>query len=81
MAYFNIVAQSSESTVVTEYTPQGKRSEGYQSEAQLEQEFTFVRQKKMGDGTTAVRFCTSWASTQENVDALCRDLEKITENS
>ena len=39
MAYFNIVAQSSESTVVTEYTPKGKRSEGYQSEAQLEQEF------------------------------------------
>ena len=36
MAYFNIVAQSSESTVVTEYTPKGKRSEGYQSEAQLE---------------------------------------------
>ena len=39
MSYFNIVAQSSESTVVTEYTPKGKRSEGYQSEAQLEQEF------------------------------------------
>ena len=39
MAFFNIVAQSSESTVVTEYTPKGKRSEGYQSEAQLEQEF------------------------------------------
>ena len=39
MAYFNIVAQSSESTVVTEYTPKGKRSDGYQSEAQLEQEF------------------------------------------
>ena len=39
MAFFNIVAQSSESTVVTEYTPKGKRSNGYQSEAQLEQEF------------------------------------------
>ena len=39
MSYFNIVAQSSESTVVTEYTPKGKRSEGYQSETQLEQEF------------------------------------------
>ena len=39
MSYFNIVAQSSESTVVTEYTPKGKRSDGYQSEAQLEQEF------------------------------------------
>ena len=39
MSYFNIVAQSSESTVVTKYTPKGKRSEAYQSEAQLEQEF------------------------------------------
>lgn len=37
--YFNIVAQSSESTVVTEYKPQSKRSEAYQSEADLEREF------------------------------------------
>ena len=39
MSYFNIVAQSSESTVVTEYKPQSKRSEAYQSEADLEREF------------------------------------------
>ena len=39
MAYFNIVAQSSESTVVTEYNPQAKRSEAYQSEADLERGF------------------------------------------
>ena len=39
MSYFNIVAQSSESTVVTEYKPQTKRSEAYQSEADLEKEF------------------------------------------
>ena len=39
MAYFNIVAQSSESTVATEYKPQAKRSEAYQSEAELEKEF------------------------------------------
>ena len=39
MSYFNIVAQSSESTVVTEYKPQSKRSDAYQSEAALEQEF------------------------------------------
>ena len=38
MSYFNIVAQSNESTVVTEYKPQSKRSEAYQSEADLEQE-------------------------------------------
>ena len=39
MSYFNIIAQSSESTVVTEYKPQDKRSDAYQSEAQLEAEF------------------------------------------
>ena len=39
MSYFNIVAKSSESTVVTEYKPQSKRSEAYQSEADLEKEF------------------------------------------
>ncbi len=39
MSYFNIVAQSSESTVVTEYKPQTARSDAYQSEAQLEGEF------------------------------------------
>jgi len=39
VSYFNIVAQSSESTVVTEYKPQAKRSEAYQSEADLEKEF------------------------------------------
>ena len=39
MSYFNIVAQSAESTVVTEYKPQSKRSDAYQSEAALEQAF------------------------------------------
>ena len=39
MSYFNIVAQSSESTVITEYKPQDKRSDAYQSEAELEKEF------------------------------------------
>ena len=37
--YFNIVAETSENTVVTEYEPVKKRSDSYQSEAALEQEF------------------------------------------
>lgn len=45
MAYFNIVAQSSESTVVTEYKPQAKRSEAYQSETELEREFIRLLQE------------------------------------
>lgn len=36
MSTYNIVAQSTESTVVTEYKPQTKRSDAYQSEAELE---------------------------------------------
>ncbi|MBQ3704181.1 MAG: type I restriction endonuclease subunit R [Oscillospiraceae bacterium] len=39
MPYFNIVAQTSENTVVTEYEPVPVRSDNYQSEAELEQEF------------------------------------------
>ena len=36
---YNIVAQTNENTVVTEYKPLEKRSDAYQSEAALEKEF------------------------------------------
>ena len=39
MSYFNIVAQTNENTVVTEYESATKRSDAYQSEAELEKEF------------------------------------------
>lgn len=39
MSYFNIVAQTNENTVVTEYDPVKARSDSYQSEAALEKEF------------------------------------------
>lgn len=39
MPYFNIVAQTNENTVVTEYEPVKHRSDQYQSEAALEKEF------------------------------------------
>ena len=39
MPYFNIVAETSENTVVTEYEPVKKKSESFESEAALEQEF------------------------------------------
>lgn len=39
MPYFNIIAQTTENTVVTEYEPVKKRSDYYQSEANLEKEF------------------------------------------
>lgn len=39
MPYFNIVAETNENTVVTEYEPVKKRSDAYQSETELEKEF------------------------------------------
>ena len=39
MPYFNIVAETNENTVVTEYEPQPRKPEDYQSEAALEREF------------------------------------------
>ena len=39
MPFFNIVAQTNENTVVTEYEPVKARSDSYQSEAALEKEF------------------------------------------
>ena len=39
MPYFNIVAQTNENTVVTEYEPVKVRSDSYQSEADLEKYF------------------------------------------
>ena len=39
MPYFNIVAETNENTVVTNYEPVKTRSDSYQSEAALEKEF------------------------------------------
>ena len=39
MAFINIVAQTNENTVITEYTPVAKKADTYQSEAELEKEF------------------------------------------
>jgi threonine aldolase len=44
--------------------------------AELSKEFTFSEIQRMDDGHRAVRFCTSWATTDENVDALCAALRK-----
>jgi len=39
MSFYNIVAASTENTVVAEYIPESSRSDAYQSEAALEKEF------------------------------------------
>ncbi|WP_455035388.1 type I restriction endonuclease, partial [Lachnoanaerobaculum gingivalis] len=42
MSYFNIIAQTTENTVVTEYEPVKTRYVNYQSEAALEKEFIYM---------------------------------------
>lgn len=42
--------------------------------AKLEKDFTFNEMERVDDAHRAVRFCTSWATKQESVDALCNAL-------
>ena len=39
MSFYNVVSASDESTVISEYKSEEKRSDSYQSEADLEREF------------------------------------------
>lgn len=40
----------------------------------LRKNFTFTEQQRVDENHRAVRFCTSWATKQEAVDALCKEL-------
>lgn len=44
---------------------------------ELGKQFTFTQQERMDDSHQAVRFCTSWATKEENVTALCEALHSI----
>ena len=43
---------------------------------ELSKEFSFSEQERVDAQHRAVRFCTSWATTEENVTALCNALKK-----
>lgn len=45
--------------------------------AALSRDFVFTEQQRVDEGHRAVRFCTSWATRQDQVDALCRRLEQL----
>ena len=45
--------------------------------ADLAKEFSFVTMDKIDEEHHAVRFCTSWATRQENVDKLCEALNRL----
>ena len=40
----------------------------------ITEKYVFCEQERVDDDHRAVRFCTSWATKEENVDALCADL-------
>lgn len=44
---------------------------------QLGKNFTFSEQERVDENHRAVRFCTSWATKEENVIALCNELTKL----
>ena len=44
---------------------------------ELKENFCFSEQERIDDAHRAVRFCTSWATTQENVDTLCNALKSL----
>ena len=43
----------------------------------LKENFTFSEQMRVDESHRAVRFCTSWATSTEAVDALCDELKKL----
>ena len=45
--------------------------------AHLGEKYTFIEMDRLEGDMVVCRFCTSWATLEENVDALCADLEKI----
>ena len=47
---------------------------------QLSKSFVFCEQERVDESHRAVRFCTSWATTREAVDALCGELRRLREN-
>ena len=45
--------------------------------AELEKDFCFSQMGSIDESHRAVRICTSWATTQENVDLLCKQLREL----
>ena len=44
---------------------------------QLSRDFMFTEWTRVDATHRTIRFCTSWATTQESVDALCKALTKL----
>ena len=70
MSAYNIIAATTESTVVSEYIPEPRKSDAYQSEAALEKEFIRLLQ---GQGYEYVQV----RSEAELIQNLRRQLEAL----
>ena len=70
MSAYNIIAATTESTVVSEYIPEPRKSDAYQSEAALEKEFIRLLQ---GQGYEYIQVC----SEAELIQNLRRQLEAL----
>ena len=44
---------------------------------ELSKTYVFTEQERVSDTHRAVRFCTSWATKEENVEKLCEDLHRL----
>lgn len=47
----------------------------------LSERFSFTQQERVDEAHRAVRFCTSWATKPENVDALCKELARLKQSA
>lgn len=74
MNSFEIVASTTESTVVAEYTPEKRKSTDYQSEAELEKEF-IKRLVEQGYEYLSIK------SEQDLIDNLRKQLEKLNDHT
>ena len=44
---------------------------------ELAKDFCFTEMERVSPTHRAIRFCTSWATTEENVEKLCETLRKL----
>ncbi len=47
---------------------------------ELGEKYTFIEMDPVGEDCRVCRFCTSWATKEENVESLCADLERISQS-
>ena len=45
--------------------------------AELKKSFAFAEIERVDETHRCIRFCTSWATKEENVDALCAELNRL----